>query len=104
MPEYYHQKIDARLLRLTQAVVKRLDAEPALRGRLAENVSRWENPRLQKQWLHRLNWPWPVLRARLLAPTEEGAAWRQDAPLGGILPPAERTRIMREFAHDTAAT
>lgn len=97
MFEYFHRKIDARLLRLTEAVVRCLDAEPALRGRLADNVSRWPNPRLRAQWELRLARPWPVLRAQLLAPTEEGAALRQDAPLGGVLPAAERSRMMREF-------
>ncbi len=104
MPEYTHKMIDARLLRLTEAAVKRLDAEPALRARMAESVARWPNPRLREQWQRRLAWPWPVLRVQLLADTEAGAALRQDAPLGGILPAAERARIMREFAHDAAAT
>lgn len=97
MRELTHQLIDARLLRLTEAVVQRLDAEPALRAKLADNVSRWENSRLREAWQQRLAWPWPVLRAHLLAPTEDGAALRQDAPLAGILPEAERTRIMQEF-------
>lgn len=100
MSEYSHHTIDARLLRFTEAAVLRLDAEPALRGRLADNVSRWQDRRLREQWQKRLAWFWPELRARLLAPTEEGAALRQDAPLGGISPAAERTRIMGEFAHD----
>lgn len=103
MPEYFHKKIDARLLRLTEAVVRRLDAEPALRSRLADNVSRWPNPRLRAQWELRLAQPWPVLRAQLLAQTAEGAALRQDAPLGGVLPAAERMQIMREFADDASA-
>jgi len=75
-----------------------------MRDRLAENVSRWQNPRLRAQWQQRLKWPWPVLRASLLARTEAGAALRQDAPLGGLLPSAERARIMRESTHDAAAT
>jgi hypothetical protein len=104
MPEFTHQMIDARLLRLTEAAAKHLDTQPALRARMAESVARWPNSRLREQWHRRLAWPWPVLRARLLADTEEGAALRQDAPLGGVLPAAERARIMREFAHDAAAT
>ena len=96
----YHQTIDARLLRLVEASVKKIDADPALARRLAENVARWPNPRLQAQWQRRLQKPWADLRTQLLADTEQGAALRQDAPLGGILSPAERTRIMREFSHD----
>jgi hypothetical protein len=100
----YHQTIDARLLRLVEASVQKIDANPALVGRLAENVSRWSNSRLQAQWQRRLQQPWPDLRAQLLADTADGAALRQDAPLGGILPPAERARIMREFSHDARPT
>ncbi len=96
----YHQTIDARLRRLVEVSVQKIDADPALVAQLAQNVARWPNPRLQAQWQRRLRQPWPALRAELLAETEQGAALRQDAPLGGILSGAERTRIMREFAHD----
>jgi len=95
-----HQTIDARLLRLVEASVEKIDADPALIRRLTENVSRWSNLRLRAQWQNRLQQPWPELRALLLADTDEGAALRQDAPLGGILPPAERVQIMRSFSHD----
>ena len=103
MPECYHQHIDARLLRLTELAIQKLDADPALRVRLRENVSRWTAPRLRERWQHLLNLPWPLLRVRLLAKSEAGAALRQDAPLGGVLAPVERARIMREFAHDARA-
>jgi hypothetical protein len=96
----YHQTIDARLRRLVEVSVQKIDADPALVAQLAQNVARWPNPRLQAQWQRRLRQPWPALRAELLAETEQGAALRQDAPLSGILSGAERTRIMREFAHD----
>jgi hypothetical protein len=96
----YHQKIDARLKRLVEVSIKKIDANPALVVRLAQNVARWPNPQLQAQWQRRLSQPWAALRAELLAETEQGAALRQDAPLGGILSEIERTRIMREFAHD----
>ncbi len=92
--------IDARLLRLVEASVQKIDADPALMQRLTGNISRWSNPLLQTQWQRRLQQPWQELRAQLLANTDEGAALRQDAPLGGILPPVERARIMREFSHD----
>ena len=100
MTTCHHQTIDARLLRLVEASVQKIDANPVLLRRLTENVSRWTNPRWQAQWQRRLQQPWPELRAELLANTDAGAALRQDAPLGGILPSIERTRIMREFAHD----
>jgi hypothetical protein len=96
----YHKVIDARLLRLVEASVQKIDGDPALRQRLAQNLARWPNPRLRTRWERHLRQPWRELRAQLLAETDEGAALRQDAPLAGILTVAERARIMREFSHD----
>ena len=96
----YHHTIDARLLRLVEASVRKIDANPSLRHCLAQNVSRWPNPRLRTQWQRRLQLPWLELRAQLLADTDDGAALRQNAPLAGVLSAVERARIMREFSHD----
>ncbi|MDO8540733.1 MAG: hypothetical protein Q7S40_09890 [Opitutaceae bacterium] len=93
----YHKAIDARLRRLVEASIQKIDANPSLRRRLAQNVSRWPNPRLREQWQQRLQQPWPALRAELLADTDAGAALRQDAPLAGILSGVERAPIMSEF-------
>lgn len=98
-----HRTIDARLLRLTQAIVARLDRDPALRRRMNENVSRWTDPALRARWEELLALPWVELRERLVAETEEGAALRQNAPMGGMLEPADRVAIMREFADDSRA-
>jgi hypothetical protein len=98
--KYYHKVIDARLLRLVEASIQKIEADPSLRSRLAQNVSRWPNSRLRVQWQQRLRQPWTMLRAQLLADSDEGAALRQDAPLAGILASTERARIMREFSHD----
>lgn len=98
-----HRTIDARLLRLTQAVVIQIDRDASLRQRMAENVARWSDEGLREQWDRLLRLPWPEFRALLLAENEHSAALRQNAPLGGLLPPAERTRIMREFADDSRA-
>jgi hypothetical protein len=103
MPECYHKQIDARLLRLTEAVVLRIDTQPDLRARMRENVSRWSNVRMRAKWAMLLELPWSQLRGRLLEKTEAGAALRQNAPLGGILAATERTRIMQEFTHDARA-
>lgn len=100
MTPCHHRIIDARLLRLVAASVAKIEADPALAQLLAGNVSRWANPQLRAQWQSRLQQPWDELRRQLLAETEAGDALRQDAPLAGILSPAERERIMREFAHD----
>lgn len=98
-----HRTIDARLLRLTQAVVGHIDRDASLRQRMVENVSRWTDEARRKRWEKLLRLPWPDLRALLLAENEHSAALRQDAPLGGMLPPAERARIMRELADDSRA-
>ena len=103
MPECHHKLIDARLLRLTEATVLVLNSQPALRERMCSNVARWTNPRLREKWNRLLDLPWPVLRLRLVDKSVTGAALRQDAPLGGILAATERSRIMREFAHDARA-
>ena len=98
-----HRTIDARLLRLTQAVVSCIDRDPSLRQRMVENVSRWSDAAHREQWKKLLLLPWPELRGLLLAETEGSTELRQNAPLGGILPPVERARIMREFADDSRA-
>lgn len=100
MTTCYHKTIDARLLRLVEASIQKIEANPALRQRMTQNVSRWPNPRQRMQWEQRLQQPWIQLRAQLLADSDEGAALRQDAPLAGILSAVERARIMREFSHD----
>lgn len=92
--------IDARIMKLVEASIQKIEADPSLRGRLAQNVSRWSNPRLQAKWHSLLQQPWPVLRAQLLADSDEGSALRQDAPLAGILSTIERARIMSDFSCD----
>lgn len=73
-----HQVIDARLLSLARAVIRKIDANPALRLRMADNVDRWSDAKLRKKWHELLRQPWPELRRQLLADTEAGAALRQD--------------------------
>ena len=92
-----HKTIDDRILKLTAAVVSKIDIDRSLLPRLAQNLDRWSSPTLQAEWRVRLRAPWPDLRSQLLAVTEAGAVLRQNAPLGGILPDAERAAIMREF-------
>lgn len=103
MPECYHKHIDARLLRLTERAILRIDANPDLLLRMRENIARWSGGRLRAKWGVLLDLPWSQLRGRLLEKTEAGAALRQEAPLGGILTATERSRIMREFTHDARA-
>ncbi|MBM3797797.1 MAG: hypothetical protein FJW31_27945 [Acidobacteria bacterium] len=103
MPVRYHKHIDARILRLVEAAVHEIDASPALFERMRGNVSRWSDPVKKRRWERLLDGPWARLREQLLSESETGAALRQDAPLGGILSPAERNRIMRQSADDPRA-
>ena len=103
MPSCYHKTIDERLYRLVEAAVRKIDADPALLQKMKENVARWTDSPRQELWRRRLDTDWRLLRVRLLAKTEQGAALRQDAPFGGILTPDERRRIMREFSYDPRA-
>lgn len=103
MPVCYHKHIDARILRLVEAAVHEIDANPALFERMRDNVGRWSDPTKKRRWEKLLDGPWAMLREQLLADTETSAALRQDAPLGGILSGAERNRIMRQFADDPRA-
>src|SRR4051812_10790806 len=99
----FHQVIDARVRRLVEASIEKIEADPSLRDRMALNVSRWSNVPLRTQWEKRLQQTWPDLRSQLLADSEEASALRQDAPLAGVLTGAERAEIMREFSGDARA-
>lgn len=93
-----HEIIDARLYELVAASIRKIDADPSLGRHLRANVGRWPNERLRAQWSELLDLPWAGLKSRLLARSEGGAALRQDAPLAGVLSPAERLAIMRKYS------
>lgn len=84
-----HQEIDARSLRLAEAVADKVDSDLSL----LEGVRRWvsgREARAYQEWKPILERPWPEVRERLLDPGEEGKRLRQSSPFVGILTPRER--------------
>jgi hypothetical protein len=103
-----HQTIDRRSLALAQAVVARIDADPARRGlQLArETCARWhrDNPTpATAEWLEILEGDWQRVRAVLLESGPEGQRRRQSSPFCGVLTPAERWVIYQQFADEQKA-
>src|SRR5689334_18592035 len=101
-----HQEIDRRSLRMVQAIVAKIDADPERRGfehakRVCERwVARGNAP--AREWSTILRRPWREVRAVLLDEGEEGQRLRQTDPFCGILTPQERWTIYREAASDAA--
>ncbi len=85
-----HADIDARILRMLEACAQKIDRDPSLLDRVADNSSRIANQRIRQEWLSLVNMPWPELRSVLLDPSERGKQLRQNAPFGGILTEDER--------------
>jgi len=90
-----HATIDDRLHRLVAACVAKIDADASLLHRVRAAAERQPNPRIRAEWEALLALPWPELRARLLEESDRGQSLRQNAPLGGLLSPAERMAIFR---------
>jgi hypothetical protein len=85
-----HDDIDARILRMLESCAQKIDREPSLLIRIADNASRIANPRIRREWLSLVKMPWPELRIRLLETSERGKQMRQNAPFYGILKEDER--------------
>jgi len=92
---FTHADIDRRIHNLVEACVLKIDKDPALLGRAHEQLKRWTNVPLRRQWEGLLGLPWPELRALLLDVSENGNRLRQSVPFGGFLDDEERMRIIR---------
>jgi len=105
-----HQTIDERGLAYAQRIVEKIDDDPQ---RVAVEKAR----RLCRRWLESgsseelLIWeeilgrPWPMIRQKLLEPSEVGDQLRQNNPFCGVLTPQERWSIHRRFRpHETPST
>jgi hypothetical protein len=99
-----HQEIDRRSLVMVRRIVAKIDADPERRGlEHAKAVcERWvsEGINSASEWLQILQKPWDEVRAILLDESDEGQRLRQTDPFCGILTPAERWQIYREFSHE----
>ena len=97
-----HQEIDRRSLAMVRRIVEQIDADPDRRGLAhAKSVCErwvWQGINSAREWQRILNEkPWEEVRAILLDESNEGQRLRQTDPFCGILTPAERWTIYREF-------
>jgi hypothetical protein len=99
-----HEQMDQRSLALGCAVADKLERQPELLESARRNLERWiaaggQTPlRAHTEWrdlLDRL--PPPALLELLRSDTEEARRLRQSSPFAGLLAPAERWRILREY-------
>lgn len=95
-----HEQIDERSLALAQAVVEKIDRDPARRGleKARATCRRWFRERPEpavREWLEILERPWEEIRAVLLEDSQEGQRLRQSDPFCGILTAPERWAIYR---------
>lgn len=103
-----HQQIDVLSLTMSQAIVKRIDADPEHKAVYAARArcARWSQiaPCVDIDlWAKLLLRPWSEIRAVLLDPSERGTRLRQSNPFCGVLSPRERWTLYRTFSHDTCA-
>ncbi|MBV9494859.1 MAG: hypothetical protein JOZ54_11485 [Acidobacteria bacterium] len=96
-----HQEIDERSLAMVRRIVAKIDADPDRRGlEHARRVcERWVTQGIAsaREWLVLLEKPWSDVRSILLDESDEGQRLRQTDPFCGILTPAERWQIYREY-------
>jgi hypothetical protein len=106
-----HQLIDARSLAFGREIAAMLAHRPNLVETAKANLARWMKtatpgslPALQ-EWADTLDGPIEGVVALLTREDERATRLRQSNPFAGVLPPAVRNRIIRDFqAHDAAGT
>ena|SRR5437879_6463641 len=99
-----HEWIDQRSLALDRAVLEKLRTEPALLAKALATLEGWMQhrgetvPAVWQEW-HGILTRRPLERiAELLAGTDETARrLRQSSPFCGILTPAERLAIFKDY-------
>ena len=99
-----HEWIDQRSLALDRAVAEKLRAEPALLDRARKTLERWLQrrepaiPPVFCEWREILaDWPVGQILELLTSGDENARRLRQSSPFCGILSPAERLAILREY-------
>lgn len=101
-----HEAIDRRSLEMARRIAAKIDDDPLREGLAhARRVcSRWvaKGNVPAREWMAILSRDWPEIRGVLLDDSEEGRRLRQNDPFCGILTPAERWEIYREFRRDEA--
>ena len=102
-----HRLIDERSLAFGRAIAARLAQRPELIERARATLVRWlatcspgARPALE-EWLAVLDGPADEVFALLTGTDERAVRLRQSNPFAGVLPPPERTAILRQFqSHD----
>jgi hypothetical protein len=98
-----HESIDKRSMALSDAVVRKIDADPDHKGiiRARSNCVRWlemgSNCGAIHEWIHILDLPWSEIRKVLLDTSEYSCRLRQSNPFSGILSNQERWTIYKRF-------
>lgn len=99
-----HAAIDERSLALGQAVAQRLGTDPSLITRASTTIRRWLetcSPQVRPallEWDSALQGPVSEVLALLTSTSERAVRLRQSNPFAGVLPPRERSAILKEFA------
>ena len=81
-------------------VVQRIDADPALRHIVHENLERWRRhaggalTRAHQEWEALLERPWSEVRTILRNESEEGQRLRSSHPFKGIVTDKERRAVI----------
>ena len=97
-----HERIDQRSIALHRAIGEELRAHPERLGIAREYLSRWAKTAGRSMpYMHRwraiLEMPLEEMIALMSEDTEEMRAMRQATPFAGILTPAARWAIYRQF-------
>jgi len=97
-----HQTIDRRSMAMAEAIVEKIDRDPARGGleKARATCQRWFQQRPLPpiaEWLEILKRPWEEIRRVLLDESEHGQRLRQSGPFAGVLTPQERWAIYRAF-------
>jgi hypothetical protein len=99
-----HEWIDQRSLTLDRAIAEKLRAQPRLLDRGRVTLERWLQQRSQAapavllEWKEILNgWPLERILDLLEGADQSARRLRQSSPFCGILTPAERLAILKEY-------
>ena len=94
-PSSTHGDVDRRLLRLVEACVERIEADPTLLDKARVQASRYSNAGLRTEWKDLLDLPWASLRSTLLDESAQGDRIRQSVPFGGFLEDEQRLELLK---------
>lgn len=98
-----HRLIDERSLAFDRLIAAKLRPDPALLDKARTNLSRWletsDNRSVPDllEWQRLLDGPLTEILALLESTDEHATRLRQSSPFCGILTPAERVSIIREY-------